>query len=139
MDSNVKRPYVEVIGIETVDSAQQKGTLASEDEELLIELSRNPNIRRMIRDSIAPAIWSNDDIKQAIACLLFGGSRKSLSDGMHLRGDINVLLMGDPSVAKSQFLKFVHEVAPISVYTSGKVCVFQCATNQKFGQSNCGF
>jgi DNA replication licensing factor MCM5 len=49
-----------------------------------------------------------------------GGSRKVLNDGMRLRGDINVLLMGDPSTAKSQFLKFIERVAPIGVYTSGK-------------------
>ena len=47
---------------------------------------------------------------QAIACLLFSGSRKQLADGARLRGDINVLLLGDPSVAKSQFLKFVEKV-----------------------------
>ena len=52
--------------------------------------------------------------------MLFGGSRKALPDGLRLRGDINVLLLGDPSTAKSQFLKFVERVAPISVYTSGK-------------------
>lgn len=76
------------------------------------------------------------DIKKAITCLLFGGSKKILPDGMRLRGDINVLMLGDPGTAKSQLLKFVEkagatlgsyekllnliQVAPISVYTSGK-------------------
>ena len=60
------------------------------------------------------------DIKKAITCLLMGGSRKRLPDGMRLRGDINVLLLGDPSTAKSQFLKFVERAAPVGVYTSGK-------------------
>src|SRR3954462_14636358 len=60
------------------------------------------------------------EIKKALLCQLFGGARKKLPDGMRLRGDINVLLLGDPSTAKSQFLKFVERVAPISVYTSGK-------------------
>ena len=60
------------------------------------------------------------DVKKAIACLLFGGSRKCLPDGLKLRGDINVLMLGDPSTAKSQLLKFVEKVAPIAVYTSGK-------------------
>lgn len=73
-----------------------------------------------ISRSIASAIYGHKDIKKAIACLLFGGSAKKLPDGMRLRGDINVLLLGDPSTAKSQFLKFVERVAPISVYTSGK-------------------
>lgn len=60
------------------------------------------------------------DIKKAIACLLFGGSRKCLPDGLTRRGDINVLLLGDPGTAKSQLLKFVEKVSPIGVYTSGK-------------------
>lgn len=60
------------------------------------------------------------DIKKAITCLLFGGSKKVLPDGMRLRGDINVLLLGDPGTAKSQLLKFVEKVSPIAVYTSGK-------------------
>jgi DNA replicative helicase MCM subunit Mcm2 (Cdc46/Mcm family) len=52
------------------------------------------------------------DIKKAITCLLFGGSKKILPDGMRLRGDINVLLLGDPGTAKSQLLKFVEKVRP---------------------------
>lgn len=60
------------------------------------------------------------DIKKAIVCLLFGGSKKILPDGMRLRGDISVLLLGDPGTAKSQLLKFAEKVAPIAVYTSGK-------------------
>lgn len=60
------------------------------------------------------------DIKKAVTCLLFGGSKKVLPDGMRLRGDINVLLLGDPGTAKSQLLKFVEKVAPVAVYTSGK-------------------
>jgi len=55
------------------------------------------------------------DIKRAIACLLFGGSRKRLPDGLTRRGDINILLLGDPGTAKSQLLKFVEKVAPIGV------------------------
>lgn len=55
------------------------------------------------------------DIKKAIACLLFGGSRKRLPDGLTRRGDINLLLLGDPGTAKSQLLKFVEKVSPIGV------------------------
>lgn len=65
-------------------------------------------------------IFGHADIKKAIAALLFGGARKRMPDGTHRRGDINVLLLGDPSTAKSQFLKFASQTAPIAVYTSGK-------------------
>jgi len=75
-------------------------------------------------NSIAPSISGSYtlDLKKAMACQLFGGSFKQLpeSNHMRLRGDINVLLMGDPSTAKSQFLKFIERVAPVGVYTSGK-------------------
>jgi DNA replication licensing factor MCM5 len=52
--------------------------------------------------------------------MLMGGVRKRLPDGLKLRGDINVLLLGDPSTAKSQFLKFISKTSPIGIYTSGK-------------------
>lgn len=94
--------------------------ITEEDVEQFNQMSRDPEIYEKISKSIAPAIFGHADIKKAIACLLFGGCPKRLPDGMRLRGDINVLLLGDPSVAKSQFLKFVDRVAPISVYTSGK-------------------
>merc|ERR1719433_2295246 len=79
----------------------------------------------MIHKSIAPSICASaqdviDDVKRAVACLLFGGSQKQLPDGTRMRGDINILLLGDPGTAKSQFLKFSEKAAPIAVYTSGK-------------------
>jgi len=95
-------------------------TITGEDEEKITAMARDPNIYEKITKSIAPAIFGHEDIKRAVACLLFGGAPKKLPDGMRLRGDINVLLLGDPSVAKSQFLKFTERAAPICVYTSGK-------------------
>jgi DNA replication licensing factor MCM5 len=76
--------------------------------------------RKEIVEGIAPEIYGMEDVKVAIACQLFGGVRKHLPDGMRMRGDINVLLFGDPSVAKSQLLKFAYRLSPIGVYTSGK-------------------
>jgi len=118
--ASVRKPYIEVIGIEEESTTQKHGKFTAEEEETIRDLSRLPDIHKVIQSSISPAIWGNEDIKLAIAALLFGGSRKSLGGNMKLRGDINVLLLGDPSVAKSQFLKFVDQVAPIAVYTSGK-------------------
>ena len=71
--------------------------------------------RAALPRSIAPSIYGSLDIKKAIACLLIGGSRKRLPDGLTRRGDINLLLLGDPGTAKSQLLKFVEKVAPIGV------------------------
>lgn len=83
-------------------------------------MAKDPKIYQKISESIAPGIYGSEDIKKAISCLLFGGSRKKLSDSTRLRGDINILLLGDPSTAKSQFLKFVEQAASIGIYTSGK-------------------
>lgn len=92
----------------------------TQEEEIFKKLSKQPLLYDKIYKSIAPGIYGNEDIKKAIACMLFGGSRKHLPDRTILRGDINILLIGDPSTAKSQFLKFVQQTASIAVYTSGK-------------------
>lgn len=123
----VRRAYVRVLGIELDVTAQAGRASAStstvftpEEEIQFIEMSRRPDIYRTFCESIAPSIYGNEDMKRAVACLLVGGTRKRLPDGVRLRGDINVLLLGDPGTAKSQLLKFAQQVAPISVYTSGK-------------------
>ena len=63
-------------------------------------MSKDPQIYEKISKSVASSIFGHPDIKKAVACLLFGGSPKRLPDGMRLRGDINVLLLGDPSTAE---------------------------------------
>ncbi len=70
--------------------------------------------------SIAPEIYGHLDVKKALLLLLIGGVTKTMGDGMRIRGDINVCLMGDPGVAKSQLLKYITKVAPRGVYTTGR-------------------
>lgn len=74
----------------------------------------------ILSSSIAPEIFGHADIKRALLLQLTGGVTRSLKDGMKIRGDINVCLMGDPGVAKSQLLKHVASIAPRGVYTTGK-------------------
>ncbi|GBG29338.1 DNA replication licensing factor MCM5 [Hondaea fermentalgiana] len=124
MPSSVKDGFLTVVGIEVMDdeSGRSSSLFTPEEEQTFHNMARSRDIYGRIARSIAPAISGDytHDIKKAIACLLFGGSRRILPDGMKLRGDINVLMLGDPSTAKSQFLKFVEKVAPVGVYTSGK-------------------
>jgi DNA replication licensing factor MCM5 len=121
---SVRTPFFKVLGMRVTaeGSGRAAVTFNPSDEEKFQSLAKNSNVYENVWKSICPSI-SGDytvDIKKAIACLLFGGSRKLLPDGMALRGDINILLLGDPSTAKSQFLKFVEKAAPVGVYTSGK-------------------
>ena len=115
----LRTPYLQVLGLKHgFEQRSSEGdsltTFSEEEAEAFVELSRDPTIFERVCKSIAPAIFGSADVKKAIACLLFGGARKELLDGARLRGDINVLLLGDPSVAKSQFLKFVERAAPIA-------------------------
>ncbi|KEH32167.1 putative DNA helicase [Medicago truncatula] len=118
----VRQPYIRVVGIEDGNEAKSRGPTAFTNEEIeeFKKFAADHDVYKNICSKIAPSIFGHDDVKKAMACLLFGGSRKHLPDGVRLRGDINVLLLGDPSTAKSQFLKFVEKTAPIAVYTSGK-------------------
>uniref|UniRef100_A0A7E4UXU3 DNA replication licensing factor MCM5 n=1 Tax=Panagrellus redivivus TaxID=6233 RepID=A0A7E4UXU3_PANRE len=121
--SGIRLPYLKVTGIHVEMSGSgrtDQWQFTPEEERAFRDLAKKPDVYDIIVKSIAPSIYGSEDIKKAIACLLFGGSRKRLPDGLTRRGDINVLLLGDPGTAKSQLLKFVEKVSPIAVYTSGK-------------------
>ncbi|KAJ6002474.1 DNA replication licensing factor MCM7 [Penicillium sp. IBT 35674x] len=78
------------------------------------------NMYEFLSRSIAPEIFGHLDVKKALLLLLIGGVTKEMGDGMHIRGDINICLMGDPGVAKSQLLRYITKVAPRGVYTTGR-------------------
>lgn len=94
--------------------------ISEEEEGQIIDLSKSPYVIEKIRDSLAPSIYGHDLVKEAIAALLFGGTTKITPDGMKLRGESNILLVGDPGTGKSQILKFVAQLAPRALYTTGK-------------------
>lgn len=94
--------------------------LTPEMRERIHSLSQEGNVYERLASSIAPEIYGHIDVKKALLLLLIGGVTKQTKDGMKIRGDINVCLMGDPGVAKSQLLKFVSRAAPRGVYTTGR-------------------
>uniref|UniRef100_A0A7N6FEA5 DNA replication licensing factor MCM5 n=1 Tax=Anabas testudineus TaxID=64144 RepID=A0A7N6FEA5_ANATE len=119
----IRASYLRVVGIQVDTEGAGRGATGSvspQEEEELRALAASPNVYESLARSVAPSIYGSDDLKKAITCLLFGGSRKRLPDGLTRRGDINLLMLGDPGTAKSQLLKFVERCSPIGVYTSGK-------------------
>jgi DNA replication licensing factor MCM6 len=110
------------VGDGTGDEAQQAylDTLTPAEIEDLRKMVQMPNIFMRLVDSIAPMIYGHTVVKKGLLLQLMGGVSKVTPEGMALRGDLNVCIVGDPSTSKSQFLKYICSFLPRAVYTSGK-------------------
>jgi len=140
---NVFKTYVDCLHIQKVDksrmgidpttieeelseqvagSIQETRKVSEEEEAKIRETAARPDVYELLSRSLAPSIYEMDDVKKGILLQLFGGTNKSFEKGgsPKYRGDINVLLCGDPSTSKSKMLEYVHKIAPRGVYTSGK-------------------
>ncbi len=121
---NDKSPFFELRvnanSLRVSEKALEEVSISREDEEQILRLAKDPWIREKIIASMAPTIYGHWDLKEAIALQLFGGVPKVAPDGTRIRGDIHVLFIGDPGVAKSQLLQSASRIAPRSIYTSGK-------------------
>lgn len=97
-----------------------QATITDTDIRNINKMSKKKNIFDLLSQSLAPSIYGHDYIKRAILLMLLGGMEKNLDNGTHLRGDINILMVGDPSTAKSQLLRFVLNTAPLAIATTGR-------------------
>ena len=111
---------VEANNIIPLEESFEDIDISEEDERVIKELSADPHIVDRMAKSIAPSIWGYENVKKALALQLFGGVKKQRSDGTKMRGDIHILLVGDPGVAKSVMLGFISGIAPKARYVSGK-------------------
>ncbi|ODV78214.1 MCM-domain-containing protein [Suhomyces tanzawaensis NRRL Y-17324] len=137
---NLHKTYLDVVHIKKIDKkrmaadtstleheiaendheVEQVRHLLAEDIVRIKEVAQRDDLYELLARSLAPSIYEMDDVKKGILLQLFGGTNKTFQKGGRYRGDINVLLCGDPSTSKSQILQYVHKIAPRGVYTSGK-------------------
>ena len=112
--------YVEANNIIPIEETFIEVDINPEEEKQILELSHDVDVLQKLSDSIAPSIFGYEKIKQALVLQMIGGLQKTRSDGVVSRGDMHVLLIGDPGAAKSAMLKAVHRIAPKGRYISGK-------------------
>lgn len=112
--------YMDGNYLETIEKEFEEIEVGDKDIKKIKELAKNPRIYKLLTNSIAPSIYGYDKLKEAIVLQLFGGIRKVRPDGITIRGDIHVFLVGDPGTAKSQLLKYVSGLAPKARYVVGK-------------------
>ena len=113
--------YIDVVSIKNTQREFEEVELSKEDIKQILDFAKQPNVFEIITNSIAPSIYGHKEMKQAIALQLFGGNPdKTLPEGGRIRNDIHILLIGDPGSAKTRLLQYVANLAPKSIYVSGK-------------------
>lgn len=115
-----KEILLDANNIETVETEWEDLLITKEDEEEILKLAKDPKIYEKLIQSLAPTMFGLEKTKLAIVLQLFGGTPHILQDGTRIRGDIHLLLIGDPSVGKSQLLKLASAMVPRGKYVSGK-------------------
>jgi len=111
---------IEVNNIIPLEETFEELDIGDEDERQILELSEDPEVFNKLAKSISPSVWGYDEIKKSLVLQLFAGVQKEKSDGSKSRGDIHILMIGDPGVAKSVTLGFMANISPKGRYVVGK-------------------
>ncbi|XP_074591820.1 DNA replication licensing factor MCM7 [Curcuma longa] len=112
--------YLEAMSISHFKKKYEEYELKDNEQEEIRTLTEDGDVYNKLSRSLAPEIFGHEDVKKALLLLLVGAPHRKLCDGMKIRGDLHICLMGDPGVAKSQLLKHIINVAPRGVYTTGR-------------------
>ncbi|KAG4134174.1 hypothetical protein ERO13_D08G140250v2 [Gossypium hirsutum] len=112
--------YLEVMSVTHFKKKYEEYELRGDEEEQIAKLAEDGNIYNKLAQLLAPEIYGHEYVKKALLLLLVGAPYRKLKDGMKIRGDLHIFLMGDPGVAKSQLLKHIINLEPRGVYTTGR-------------------
>ncbi len=130
--------YLEAVHIEETAKEFEEVEISGEEETQIKELAKKQEIYNILIQSIAPAIYGHEIVKEAIVLQLFGGTKKLLPNKQVIRGNVHILLVGDPGMAKSQILMAANNIAPKSIYVAGKtssgVGLTASAVKDEFGE-----
>ncbi len=112
--------YLECNSFKTIELELEELEITKEDENKIKELAKNPSLYEILTNSIAPSMYGLSEIKESLLLQLFGGVPQVLPDGTRIRGDIHILVVGDPAAGKTQILKLIADLVPRGRYVSGK-------------------
>jgi len=130
--------HLDINSIEYEEHEYEEVLITPEDELKIREFANSPDVFERIVASISPTIYGYDQEKEALSLQLFGGVSKVMDDGTRIRGDIHIALIGDPGTAKSQILRYMAQLAPRGIYTSGKASsaagLTAAAVKDEFGE-----
>ena len=118
--NGIFQTHIVATGINSLIAEKSKPNLSEQDIRNIRKISSEQNVFDLLSRSIAPTIEGKLEVKKGLLLQLLGGSEKVLPIGTHLRGDINLLMVGDPSTAKSQLLRHIMDIAPLAINTTGR-------------------
>ncbi|MCD6110935.1 MAG: minichromosome maintenance protein MCM [Thermoplasmata archaeon] len=132
--------YLEVNNYDKREKSYLELEITEEDEIEIRKYAKRMDIYQLLINSLSPSIYGMEAEKLSLILQLFGGVEKNLPDGTRVRGDIHVLLVGDPGTAKSQLLRYIADLAPRGIYTSGKSSsaagLTAAVVKDEFGEGN---
>jgi len=114
------RTQIIATGVKSLVAEKEKPNLSESDIKNIRALKNDSDIFNILGGSVAPTIHGHLEVKKSILLQLLGGAEKVLENGTHLRGDINIMMVGDPSTAKSQLLRHIMDIAPLAINTTGR-------------------
>ena len=139
-NSTIYKNYIEVNSVEVTEKEYAEISITEEDEEEIRQLASDPEIYQRLTNSIVPSIFGLENIKRAAMYAFFGGTVTEMVNGVRTRGDIHILLIGEPGIAKTDFMRKVMAYSPRGVYTSGKgssgVGLVASVTKDEFGDGS---